>query len=210
MLMNCLKDALQEQETNPDFNGNNILVVQEALSAIGKSAVPPVVAMLEDEKRPTTHKETAIYILLRITRGGEQGSPAMPAVPELLKAVRNAKLSPLAREMAADALGNIGPSAKSYAAELDAASQEGHPCIRILLAYAAARADHVKTKGITRLRQLLTDKDAAAFRWIAAKRLGDLGPVARDAIDDLKKLASDPNPLVRNKAADAVRRINKE
>jgi HEAT repeat protein len=208
-LMKLAKKALEEQRSG-EYHGVTVPLLLRALVAIGKPAAPPVIAMLEDAKAPANSKGFAMDVLWGIADHG-YGAAAAAGVPGLLRAIRNKEFDELAEEDAAKALAAVGPHAKPYAAEIDAVSDKGRPYLRILLAYAAARADPVKTKGIAKLRKFLTDKDAEVFRWVTAERLGDLGPVATEALEDLKKLAKDdPTPLVRTKAATAVRRISKE
>jgi HEAT repeat protein len=135
------------------------------------------------------------------------GPAALPALPELTAAAqadRNVGLDLV--EFATEAIGKIGPKAKAAV-----------PALMDLLGVPDAnvhgRAAHALAQigpdALLPLIAALSDP-APAKRKAATWALGEIGPRASAAIPELRRLTSDPNPLVVMGAKDALSRVEKQ
>jgi HEAT repeat protein len=130
-----------------------------------------------------------------------------PAIRALLEGLRHPE-APL-RLSAAQALGEQGEdSTPAVGPLLGAALHDADPAVRLESAVALARIARREEAVVPLLVRALKEGDEAR-RWIAADRLREIGPAAREAVMALLDGLCDSAqpPLVRQGFALALRRI---
>jgi HEAT repeat protein len=143
----------------------------------------------------------AVRALIRL------GPAALPALPELTAAAEaDRKVSLELVEFAAEAIGKIGPKAKTAVPTLMDLLGVQDPNVHGRAAHALAQ---IGPDALPPLIAALSDP-APAKRKAASWALGEMGPRASAAMPELRRLTSDPNPLVVMGAKDALRRIEKQ
>jgi hypothetical protein len=149
------------------------------------------------------------------------GAPAAAAVPALIKAVEKAITgageNPLEQQedttgpAAAYALGRIGPPAAGAAADLLKATASRDASLSLISAWALAQIEPGSAKSAAKTLPILIAGLAHSvpkYRQGAAESLGNLGPLAKDALAELQKTAKeDPDPAVRQTAVQALEKI---
>jgi HEAT repeat protein len=157
-----------------------------ALVRMGRGSVPRIGALLRSSRSPAMTKA-----LLQVT--GQLGAAADPGLVRTLVSHED----PEVRIEALRALGMLGPAAGSVAACLRALDDPEWPA-RALAAWSLGRlGDEV---AVARLRQAMGD----AGYWVrhhVAEALAALGEAGEAA---LRGAADDPNPFVRDMAAQAL------
>jgi HEAT repeat protein len=150
------------------------------------------------------------------------GAPAAAAVPELTKAVEKAMADAGDKGVdqqadttgcaAAYALGRIGPAAAPAASALLKATASREAALSLAGAWALAQIEPASAEAAAKTVPILVTglvHAVAKFRQGAAESLGNLGPLAKDALDPLQKAAKeDPDQAVRQAAAQAVEKIS--
>jgi HEAT repeat protein len=117
-------------------------------------------------------------------------------------------IAPLCQQ-AAEALGQMGPDARDAVPALtevlkDPQLSSCHPHY----ALALAKIDRQAAKmAVAVLIQALDAKGHANTRLEAAKALGELGALAREAVPSLRKALDDPDEGVRSEAKEALKKI---
>ena len=135
------------------------------------------------------------------------GPAALPALPELTAAAqadRNVGLDLV--EFSTEAIGKIGPKAKAAVPTLIDLLGVPDPDVHGRAAHALAR---IGPDALPSLIAALSDP-APAKRKAATWALGEMGSRASAAIPELRRLTSDPNPLVVMAAKDALGRVEKQ
>jgi HEAT repeat protein/lysophospholipase L1-like esterase len=164
-----------------------------ALGEIGSGAtraVPGLIARLADlDERVRWRAADAL---------GKIG-PGTGAVDALAKLVRDA--AGPGRGLAAEALGRVGPEARSAVPDLIAATSDPRPDVRWRAIWALGRIGPAAAQAVPALRAALADAD---LRWRAAEALGRIGLPAVAAAPDLIRLLHDPSSTVRWRAATAL------
>jgi HEAT repeat protein/lysophospholipase L1-like esterase len=107
----------------------------------------------------------------------------------------------LGRGHAAEALGRLGPAARSAVPELVAAASDSRPDVRWRAIWALGRIGPAAAPAVPQLRAALADPD---LRWRAADALGAVGTRAIEARPELEALLTDPSSNVRWRAASAL------
>src|SRR5262249_19434764 len=118
----------------------------------------------------------------------------------------------LVRFHAAVALGNLGCAARSAVpALIRTALRDEEPAVRLEAAMALWKIDHKGPLVVPALNKALAD-DNELICWMAADRLGQIGPEARDAVPALQQALRRPFKigLIGKAVALALRRIDSE
>ncbi len=201
----------------------------DTLGYAAKPALPMLIAALRDPA-PEVRRRAAVAI-------GQIGAEAREAIPELQKRVETAddgdaasaaftalgQIGPAAapaleqllgsksamhRELAARALGSIGPDAVSAVGALGSLlEKDPEPAVRSAAVEALA-AIAPPSRGLTeRLAAGLQDREARV-RLASALALGRLGRTAEPASSALHGLLRDPDLAVRTNAAGAIGTID--
>jgi HEAT repeat protein len=165
----------------------------QALGLIGpgaKRAVPTLIQMLDDE---TTIRAAAVTTLTTI--GGS-------AVPELIGALRDRELSSAAKQSIPAVLAEIGEPATDIVAALMQAIEDTDS---VLQRAAASSLSHIGQPAIPRMVASVRMKlSSNPLRIIWA--LGEMGPVAQDAVPALIDVLSDDQNM-RAEAAIALGKV---
>ncbi len=108
------------------------------------------------------------------------------------------------------ALGKIGPDPSVCIDQITQLLESENPRFTTVCAWALTRIDPDNRENCLRAVPLLIkalNNDQAFVRVEAASTLGIIGPQAKEAIESLEKLADDPDPDVREAAAEAIEKI---
>jgi HEAT repeat protein len=181
--VDALGQVVQAIEDAGDWG--NLLAVM-TLVRMGRGSVPEIGALLRWSTSPTMTKA-----LLQVT--GQLGAAADP---QLVRALTSHD-EPEVRIEALRALGTLGSDSASVAACLEALDDPEWPA-RALAAWSLGRLGDARA--IARLRQAMGDP-AYWVRHHVAEALAALGEAGESA---LRGAADDPNPFVRDMAAQAL------
>jgi HEAT repeat protein len=168
-------------------------------------AVPALVAALQEE---VTDADDAAFRAETQLALAAIGRAAAPAVDELIKSLGSQDEQ--IRNTACYALGKIGAEAAGATDELqrclqDLESSDHGPVLWALLRIQPDDEEIVKM-AVPRLIAALDQPNPIA-RAEAAATLGELGQYAQPALERLKQLRDDPNPMVRGAATEAVQKL---
>ncbi|HUR54968.1 MAG TPA: HEAT repeat domain-containing protein [Gemmataceae bacterium] len=126
----------------------------------------------------------------------QMGKDAAPAAPSLVKALADA--DPLVRGVAARAVGELAPDAPGAVPALVKQFPDVD-AIRAVAKFKAAGAE-----AVPELTKLLTHEDGMV-RWQALRTLGKIGEPSLPTLPKIiEMMGGDPNPLVREHAAEAA------
>jgi HEAT repeat protein len=137
-------------------------------------AVPELAQALVEDEEPLVRMNAA-RALLRL------GEEAKPAVPELIKALKDK-----ANDTNANAF---------------------HATIQEVVAVALGKATAGTNEGVPALTEALKAARTIPGRKALARALGDVGPAAQAAVPPLQALLEDDNAYVREAARDALEKI---
>jgi HEAT repeat protein len=208
----------------------------ELLGERGPAASAATGLLLKELRRPTwLHQAPAAAALARVApeRGRKEGVPLLEkwlsqppttvlaagallrldpdhkgATAAVRKAVADADAGHwVLRQQAADFLGTQGPAAKEAAGDLRAALKAPQPGVRIHAAFALWRVSGDADAAVTCLVEELKRAEPAYQRWQAADKLGAIGPAARAALPELRRVQSETDQALRMRAEAAVRQI---
>ncbi len=112
------------------------------------------------------------------------------------------------RKEAAEAVADVGPAFRDAAPELEDVLEDKNPDVRLSAAWATWRAARDVDAAVPVLVDLLEPSKPIAVRHQAMRRLKDLGPAAKEARSALRQMRTDPDPYLRQLAAEIVRRID--
>jgi len=165
-----------------------------------QEAVAVLIEVLQEEM--PDQRRYAARVLSRL------GPRATAAVPALINALKDQDAG--VRSESAAALAQIGPDAKAAVDPLISVLKDEEARVRLNAARALYRISKERTKlAVGVFRDHLKDPEAKN-RYITAKMLCDVGPDAKDAVDDLTKALDDESEIVRDAAQEALRIINPE
>lgn len=202
---------------------NNRAQAQAAktLGKMGKAAQPAIDMMIKDYQSPdnavsfnAAHvlglmapaTQSSISTLLDIGASGALSAIGEPAIPDLLKALKN----PKHRSTAFNALKLMGKTAKSTAPEILPYLKDANPQVRVAAASALASMGEASAQILPVLMAALKDTDHAVQRG-AVEDLGKMNQAAKPAIPALLVILKDPNPRLdswlRTEAANALGRM---
>lgn len=180
----------------------------EALARIGEAhpdAMPALLELLQQRPRTASNpphtplREVAVDVL------SIAGSHAAVATPLLARIVANPDETESIRRRAAGTLAAIGPPARVAEASLvEALVLDDSQAVRDA---AAAALGRLGPAIVPRLQTLLRHPQADV-RWRAAFALGQMGPPANAASEDLQRAAGDENPVVQISAVEAQWKIH--
>jgi len=174
--------------------GRQGLFSAEALSNIGKPAVPGLVKILE--KSEPEAQANAAHAL------GLIGERAKPAIPALIKSLQNS--NPLVRSSVIPALVDVNPKDQKVLDALVKALDDEHFGVRHKAARALGKAGPSET-AVAALKKALSDSRREVKR-AAALSLGNIG---KAAIPVLTKALSGNDTYVRTYAARAMGNVGK-
>jgi HEAT repeat protein len=168
-------------------------------------AVPALTAALQEE---VTDADDAAFRAETQLALAAIGTASAPAVDELIKSL--ASQDEEIRSTACYALGKIGSEAAGATDELQRCLQdlESSECGPVLWALLKIRPgdEEIAKMAAPRLIAALDQPNAIA-RAEAAAALGELGEYAQPALERLKQLRDDSDPMVRDAATEAVRKL---
>jgi hypothetical protein len=176
-----------------------------AIAAVAKAGIPAekVVPMLKELLR-SEHSVVAARAL------SEYRAAAAPALPELIAAMHDEKLSTEARWNAARTIGKIGPNAASAVQDLIDEMDDPADTLREHAAEAIGDIGPTAAElGVPALRKALTDH-YVKVRRDSVRSLGYIGENARPAAEDMLLLLKDPEALVRDAAEKALKTVAPE
>ncbi len=179
---------------------------REALVSMGNAAVPALETALKEQTRYDFIRVAAAEALFRIKRDskaldtlaaifrGKDGGArrdaeeslvrlGVDAVPLLTQCLSDENVE--TRTLAADALGEIGPAAKSATKELDAARKHSDDNVRLHAARALWKVAR-DPAAITTLIEVLEKQVKVSY--FAAISLGEIGPEAKAAVPALMRI----------------------
>ena len=139
------------------------------------------------------------------------GAQAKAAVPDLIPLLNDCSES--YRRLVAEILAAIGPDAREAVPTLKRVLRDDNPKVRLAAAIALWKIEK-NTAVVPVLARLLGEADADGDReWIAyqaAETLGEMGPAAREALPELRKvpLGKDGNLFAQVAAKDAIAKID--
>ncbi len=186
---------------NDQFQSLAVAVI-DRLGPKAKEAVP---ALIDELKDPSPEYRRQVEFALATI-----GPDAKAAVPALVKELNDE--DPRVRRTACYALGKIGPAAADALPELQKNLTSDDKLLKLVSLWAMLRikvGDQVIEKmAIQPLIKALEETDHDLVKIEAASALGDIGPMAAEAIPALEKLTGDAeSPEVRKAAAEAIKKI---
>ncbi len=177
----------------------------EVLGEMGPEAAEAVPALLKhvDDEDPATRAD--IFVTL-----GHIGPAAKAATEAATKALQDSEQE--VQSSAVYALGSIGPDAAVCADQIIKLMDSGNPRLTTVCAWALVHIDPSNQEYYHQAIPLLMEainSERVVVRVEAISTLGMIGPAAREALESLAKLADDPDPAVREAAAEAIKMIDK-
>jgi HEAT repeat protein len=171
------------------------------LGEIGPEAGAAVVPLIETLKDPNV--QVRIYAARALWKVDNQGKTAVTTFSE---ALRDPEAGPVARRLAIDNLGELGPHAQAAQPALTTALKDSDVQVRLYAARALWKVDPRQSKSVAATLNAVLNDAAAPLevRRLAIDTLAELGKDAREASPALTKLLGDPNVYVRVKAARAL------
>lgn len=184
-----------------DLSSKEARVRGEAVAALGrlgpkaKEAIPELLRALAD--RDANVRLEATLTLAKI------GTIAVPNLRKALES-QNAHL----RMGAALALGHMGAEAKAAIPELKTALKDEKESVRCHAAQALFRIDPKSAALVVPVLAAALDSESAYVRQCALGTLSRMGPPAKDAVANLKKLLKSDDTRTRLAAAIAIGHID--
>lgn len=163
-----------------------------ALSRIGADAVPELQKAL-DHKTPSVRARAAFTL-------GLIGSAARAAVPALIKSLKDADAS--VREGAAEALGRLANAGRPGVPALQAALEDADPSVQTEAAVALWRIA-ADPRGVSVLRKAIVGENLTLAKRAAAG-LGEIGPKAKEAAPELRRVLANKDVGLRIAGAEAL------
>ncbi len=189
---------------NDDLQELAVAVIHK-LGPKAKDAVP---ALIDELKDPGADYRREVEFTLATI-----GPDAKGAVPALVKEMQEDS-DPRVRHTACFALGKIGPAASDAVPALRKNLESDDKFLKVASLWALLKIEPndqpIKTLAVKPLAEVLAQSDRELVRIEAARSLGDIGEMAKDAIPALEKAAqSDVSEKVRTAAAAALKKIQK-
>jgi HEAT repeat protein len=176
--------------------------VIQRLGSQAAPAVPALTSLLTEDADPELKRE----VQLALAAIGPEAKQAVPALTNSLSSPESD-----VRGSAAYALGKIGPAAASASAKLrERFSSDDDQRMQRIAMWALIKINPNDAPLILRAVPLLIEalgSDRELARLEATVALGELGKVAKPAIEPLKKLLTDESPDVRAAAEEAIRKL---
>jgi HEAT repeat protein len=179
-----------------------------ALTRIGleaRAAVPDLLAVLAiiDVKSPGNETSSILEALARIDPTAKGVVPAMTAILQNKEAKREL------RQLVVFTLAEMGPAAKEAVPALieELRASRKPTAVSFLAVKKALQA--VGAEAVPALVNLVSAEKDNRIRRYAIEVLGQIGPPAKAAIPALRQCLDSPDDIVRERAADALKRIEK-
>lgn len=189
--------ALQNDDLQP--------LAVAVINRLGPKAKDAVPALIDELKDPNPEYRREVEFALATI-----GPDAKAAVPALVKELNDDDVR--VRRTACYALGKIGPAAIDAIPDLQKGLSSDDKLLKLASVWAILRikvGDQVIEKmAIQPLTKALEESDRDLVKIEAARALGDIGPMASEAIPALEKLTGESeSPDVRKAAAEAIKKI---
>ncbi len=170
-----------------------------------ESAVPPLVRLLGE---PAEAEEDVMFQREVQFALAAIGPAAADAVPALVGSLSSAQDS--IRASAAFALGKIGPAARAAVPALRENLRRPDPIVRLASIRALLQIQPGEQRLAAVAAPMLLEALNSEYELVRAEAvaaLGERSDFGKRAIPQLKKLLQDPSPLVRDRAAEALKRL---
>jgi HEAT repeat protein len=180
-----------------DRSGDFRELVTRVLCEIGPGVKDAVPALVKSLKEKSARSPSCVFQIL-----GAIGPDAKEAVPVLVESLRDPKTV----QDAVRTLCSIGPAAEKALPAIRATIRQYHkkdPKGDSYSHWLLYPLPKFGASAVPLLAEFLDDK-AATYRGTSAELLGEIGPAAKDATPNLRKLLKDADAEVRYKAARAV------
>jgi HEAT repeat protein len=186
---------------NDDLQSLAVAVIQR-LGPKAKDAVP---ALIDELKDPSPEYRHEVEFAL-----GAIGPDAKAAVPALIKEMQDE--DPRVRRTACYALGKIGPAASEAIPTLQKNLTSDDKLLKLASIWALLRIEvgdqPIQKMAIEPLTKALEESDRDLVKIEAARALGDIGPMAKEAVPALEKQVKESeSPEVRTAASEALKKI---
>ncbi|MFN0199526.1 MAG: HEAT repeat domain-containing protein [Planctomycetaceae bacterium] len=178
-------DPIQQSTPYLEAAGINRLIPAEA--------APALIAALDDE-----NEFVRKYAVVALSKLGTHAEPALPRIKELMVTEPSNELG--------QAFVGIGPAAIETLKELmEHKNPNVKPRARVAMSLLARK--HPAALAVM-IDGLSSPSWESRYHLVVA--LGQLGPLAKAAIPEIRKMANDPSPEMRQMVADAIQRIEAE
>lgn len=165
---------------------------------------PALAEILADKSAPQAVRAAAAEAIAKA------GCASKECVTALAGVLGEAK-QPELRRAAAVAVAGLGGKAKDAWPAVKAGLRDGDSALRNQLVRAAGALAKEQIEAVGELTRLAKTDDATENRLAAVQELGELGPFARNAVEDLQAIAQrDVRGSVREAAAVALKKIKGE
>jgi HEAT repeat protein len=136
--------------------------------------------------------------------------PEHPEATHLLRsALRNRNANEwFTRKQAVEAVADLGPAFRDADAELEDVLKDKNPEVRLSAAAAMWRVRRDADVVVPVLLDLLKPAQTLSMRHQALHQLREMGPAAKEARSVLREMRTDPDPSLRQQAAEIVRRLD--
>lgn len=195
-----INEVLENRELRPYA----VRLIQR-MGAKAESAVPALVRLLgepAESDEDAMFKQEVQFALAAI------GPAAAVAVPDLVGSLRSAQ-DPV-RASAAFALGKIGPAARAAVPVLRENLRSGNPVVRLASIRALLQIQPGEARLAAVAAPMLLEALRSEYELVRAEAvtaLGERSDFGKRAIPQLKELLQDSSPLVRERAAEALKRL---
>ncbi len=173
----------------------------DALGSIGPEAQEAIPRLIQELRRPAS-RQCVVYETFPWAAGSALGKMGAVAVPRLIDVLGDG--SPLVRQLAVEALGEIGPPAKPALPRLVALRQDPDEEIRSAVLRALRKIGWEPDNPLTAWGELLLSGEDHE-RYEAVQALRRLGERALPALPALIRAVEDENPNIRWRAIAALR-----
>lgn len=180
----------------------------------GKDAVPALTRIVEHPprsllstatRRPRRDNSLRVGAILAL---GSMETEAKPAIPALLRALRNREIS--VQQAAIRALGQLGSTAEAAIPALTDLLEDSDQLRQALALRALWEITGDATPRVHKLSEIIGSEKSSGSMSFAAIILGEMGPVARNAIPILIRTLNHDDAGARVYAAQALWKIDRQ
>jgi HEAT repeat protein len=195
--------ALRQFKGKSDEPLDRIYLVQIAVKLPDRaiSTVPVLSEVVGDaQDEPKVRKAAAEGL-------GRLGAAARTAIPTLEKAFRDSKADAALRRAALQAFDAVGGTGKAAWPGLQELLQDKEAALRLAAVRVAGPVGKDEPAVIKALEVVCLKDNDVEVRLAAIQELGRLGPVAKEAVPTLMRVATDSRPSLRAAAKVALKQI---